>query len=69
MKKHRPVSREVEAETTHCCARMASDAVDAPDWDVSTAAEFDTALQTIILETLQNDLDIRGVWKYRHGQA
>lgn len=48
---------------------MARDAADAPDWDISTESEFDEALQALLLEAVDNDLDIRGVWEYRNGQA
>lgn len=48
---------------------MTSDAVDPPDWEISTEAEFDSALQTLLLEALNNDLDIQGVWEYRNGHT
>lgn len=48
---------------------MTRDAVDSPDWEISTEAELDSALQNLLLEALDNDLDIQGVWEYRNGEA
>lgn len=48
---------------------MTSDAADSPDWDLSTEAEFDAALQTLLLAGLKNGLDLQGAWDYRNGDT
>lgn len=48
---------------------MTSDAPDSPDGDISTEAEFDAALQTLLLAALKNGVDLRGAWDYRNGDA
>lgn len=48
---------------------MTPDPPDSPDRDISTEAEFDAALQTLLLAGLKNGLDLRGAWEYRNGQA
>lgn len=48
---------------------MTRDAADTPDRDISTEAEFDSALQTLLLSALENDLDPLGAWEYRNGRA
>lgn len=47
---------------------MTRDATDNPNWDVSTEAELDEVLHTVLLEALDNDLDPRGAWEYQTGQ-
>lgn len=47
---------------------MTRDAADTPNWDVSTEAEFDEVLHTVLLTALENDLDPRGAWEYQTGQ-
>lgn len=44
-------------------------ASDPPDWDVSTEAEFDSALQQLLLSAVRNGLDLQGAWEYRNGQT
>lgn len=34
-----------------------------------TEAEFDSALQSLLLSALENGLDVRGAWEYRDGEA
>lgn len=48
---------------------MTRDASDSPDRNISTVAEFDSALQSLLIAGLENDLDLRGAWEYRNGQA
>lgn len=48
---------------------MTHDPPDSPDRDISTEAEFDAALQKLLLAGLKNGLDLRGAWDYRNGQA
>lgn len=40
-----------------------------PNPDITTEAEFDSALQSLLLSALENGLDVRGAWEYRNGQA
>jgi len=40
-----------------------------PDRDITTEAEFDSALQLLLLSGFDNGLDLRGAWEYRNGQA
>lgn len=39
------------------------------DRDITTEAEFESALQSLLLSALENGLDLRGAWEYRNGQA
>lgn len=48
---------------------MTRDTADSPDRDITTEAEFDSALQTLLLSALQNGLDLRGGWVYRNGDG
>lgn len=48
---------------------MSSDTSDTPYREISTEAEFDSALQTLLLSALENGLDLRGAWEYRNGAA
>ena len=48
---------------------MSSDTPDTPDRDITTVAEFDSALQTLLLTALDNGLDPEGAWEYRNGQV
>lgn len=48
---------------------MTPDAPDSPDRDISSEAEFDAALQTLLLAALKNGLDPRGARDYRNGDA
>lgn len=48
---------------------MKPDATDAFDRDISTAAEFESALESLLLAVLDNGLDPRGSWEYRNGRA
>lgn len=48
---------------------MTSDDTDPTERQISTRAEFDSALQSLILSALEQDLDIRGAWEYRNGQV
>lgn len=48
---------------------MTREAADSPDRSISTEAEFDSALQTLVLSALENDLDLRGAWDYRNGES
>jgi hypothetical protein len=48
---------------------MSSDSLDTPNWDITTQAELDSALQTILLSALENGLDLRGAWEYRNGDG
>jgi hypothetical protein len=48
---------------------MPRDSPDTPDRDISTRAEFDSALQTLLLAALDSGLDPRGAWEYRNGEA
>lgn len=48
---------------------MTPDDTDTLDRDISTEAEFDSALQTLLLAALQNGIDLRGAWEYRNGEA
>ncbi|MDZ7700835.1 MAG: hypothetical protein U5J98_01520 [Halobacteriales archaeon] len=48
---------------------MSSDSPDTPGRDITTEAEFDSALQTLLLSALENGLDLRGTWEYRNGEA
>jgi hypothetical protein len=45
---------------------MAHDASDIPDWDISTEAEFESALETLLLAALVEGLDPCGAWVYRN---
>lgn len=47
---------------------MTRDVTDPPDWDISTEAEFNSALQMLLLSAIENGLDLRGAWEYRNGQ-
>lgn len=47
---------------------MTRDGADPPEQQISTRAEFDSALQSLILSALENNLNIRGAWEYRNGQ-
>lgn len=42
---------------------------DTPDLDITTDAEFDSALETLLLAALEGGLDLRGAWEYRNGEA
>lgn len=44
---------------------MTRDATDTPDWEISTEAEFHSALQMLLLSALENGLDPCGAWDYR----
>lgn len=46
---------------------MTRDPPDPLDRDLSTEAEFDSALQTLLLAELENGLDPRGAWEFRNG--
>lgn len=48
---------------------MTRDAANPPDQDISTKADFDSALETLLLSAQENGLDLRGAWEYRNGQA
>lgn len=48
---------------------MSREAADTHDRDISTAAEFDLALQSRLRSALEDALDLRGAWEYRNGQA
>lgn len=39
-----------------------------PNWDITTEAEFESALQSLLLSALNNGLDLRGAWEYRTDQ-
>lgn len=45
------------------------DAVDTPDRTISTESEVDSALQKLLHSALENGLDLRGGWEFRHGHA
>lgn len=47
---------------------MSRDTADTPDRDITTEAEFDSALQTLIRSALENGVDLRGAWEYRNGE-
>lgn len=47
---------------------MSRDTPDTPDPAITTEAEFDTALQTLLRSALVNGVDPRGVWEYRNGE-
>jgi hypothetical protein len=36
-----------------------------PDNEITTAAEFDAALEDLLLTALDNNVDIWGAWEYR----
>lgn len=46
---------------------MTRDTPDIFDLEISTEAEFDSALQMLLLAALDNGLDPRGAWEYRNG--
>lgn len=46
---------------------MTPDTSDTPDWDISTEAEFESALEALLLAALVEDLDPCGAWVYRNG--
>lgn len=46
---------------------MTRDSPDTSDWAISTEAEFDSALQALLLAALENGLDPRGAWEVRNG--
>lgn len=46
---------------------MTRDSPDPLDRDIMTAAEFDSALRTLLLAALANGLDPRGAWEVRNG--
>lgn len=48
---------------------MSRDTPYTPDRAISTEAEFDTALQALLRSALENGVDLRGAWEYRHGAA
>lgn len=48
---------------------MSSDPPDPRSRDITTEAEFDSALQALLLSALENGLDLRGAWEYRNGEA
>lgn len=48
---------------------MSRETPDIPDRDITTEAEFETALQTLLLAALENGLDLRGAWEYRNDDA
>lgn len=39
------------------------------DRAITTEAEFDSALQSLLLSALEHGLELRGAWEYRNGQA
>lgn len=39
------------------------------DDEISTAKEFEAALGRVILAALENDVDPRGAWELRNGEA
>ena len=39
------------------------------DDEISTAKEFEAALGRVILAALENDVDPRGAWEPRNGEA
>lgn len=47
---------------------MTHDPTDPPDWKISTDAEFDSALQELLLSALEKGLALEGAWDYRNGQ-
>ena len=48
---------------------MSSDTPDTTDRNITTEAEFESALQTLLLSALENGLDPEGAWEYRNGQT
>lgn len=48
---------------------MSREPPDAPGRDITTEAEFVSALQRLLLSALDNDLDPEGAWEYRNGRA
>lgn len=48
---------------------MSSDGAGPSDRQISTRAEFDSALELLILSALEHNLDIKGAWEYRNGQT
>ncbi len=46
---------------------MSSESPDTPGGDITTEAEFESALQTLLISALANGLDLRGAWEYRNG--
>lgn len=45
---------------------MSPDTPDSPDRAITTEAEFDTALQALLRLAVENGVDLRGAWEYRH---
>lgn len=45
---------------------MVHDGSDIPDWDISTEAEFESALEALILVAFVEGLDPFGTWVYRN---
>jgi hypothetical protein len=48
---------------------MTPDTTDISDWDTLTEAEFESALQTLLLAAVAEDLDPFGAWEYRNGEG
>lgn len=48
---------------------MPNNTPDTPDRDIMNEAEFDSALQTLLLTALNNGLNPQGAWEYRNGQT
>lgn len=48
---------------------MAHDTHDAPDWDISSEDEFDSAIQTLFLAAIETGIDPRGAWVFRNRHA
>ena len=40
-----------------------------PNRDIMNEAEFNSALQTLLLTALDNGLNPQGAWEYRNGQT
>lgn len=48
---------------------MPGDTSDTREWEITTKAEFDSALQSLLLSALENGLDLYGAWEYRNGEV
>ena len=48
---------------------MPNNTPDTPDRDIMNEAEFNSALQTLLLTALDNGLNPQGAWEYRNGEA
>lgn len=46
---------------------MTRDEIDALDGEITTVAEFERALGSMLLNAVGNDVDPRGAWEYRNG--